>query len=45
MLDIYGGSPLAWVPALIELQWLALAVALNRGVNPDLPEAEGQARG
>ena len=44
-IDIYGGSPLAWVPALIELQWLALAVALNRGVNPDLPEAEGQARG
>jgi fructoselysine-6-P-deglycase FrlB-like protein len=44
-IDIYGGSPLAWVPALIELQWLALAVALNRGVNPDLPEAEGFFRG
>ncbi|MEN9722250.1 MAG: hypothetical protein RJB38_236 [Pseudomonadota bacterium] len=42
--DIYGGSPLAWVPALIELQWLSLAVALNRGVNPDLPEAEGSVR-
>ncbi|MBU6375716.1 MAG: hypothetical protein KGQ59_06955 [Bdellovibrionales bacterium] len=38
-IDIYGGSPLAWVPALVELQWLALAVALNRGIDPDLPEA------
>ena len=28
-------KPLAWVPALVELQWLALAVALNRGVDPD----------
>lgn len=35
-IPIYGASPLAWVPALVELQWLALAVALNRGVNPDL---------
>ena len=33
---VFGSSPLAWMPALIELQWLALATALNRGVNPDL---------
>jgi fructoselysine-6-P-deglycase FrlB-like protein len=33
--DIRGSTPLAWVPALVELQWLALAVALNRGVDPD----------
>lgn len=33
--SITGGSPLSWVPALLELQWSALAVALNRGVNPD----------
>lgn len=33
---VYGSSPLAWMPALIELQWLSLATALNRGVNPDL---------
>lgn len=26
---------LAWVPALVELQWRALAVALNQGRNPD----------
>lgn len=36
-IGIYGGTPLAWIPALVELQWLALAVALNRGVNPDDP--------
>jgi len=36
-IDIYGGSALAWVPALVELQWLALATALNLGVNPDTP--------
>ncbi len=41
-IDVYGGSALAWVPALIELQWLALAVALNRGVNPDLPESQAE---
>jgi fructoselysine-6-P-deglycase FrlB-like protein len=34
-IGIFGQSPLAWVPALIELQWLAFAVALNRGVDPD----------
>lgn len=35
-IGVFGSSPLAWVPALVELQWLALAVALNRGVDPDL---------
>jgi fructoselysine-6-P-deglycase FrlB-like protein len=34
-IGMFGASPLAWVPALVELQWLSLAVALNRGVNPD----------
>jgi len=34
-IGIYGATPLAWVPALVELQWLALAVALNRGTDPD----------
>ena len=34
--NVTGGSPLAFMPALLELQWLALAVALNRDVNPDL---------
>lgn len=33
--SVYGSSPLAWVPALVELQWLALATALNLGVDPD----------
>jgi len=32
---VAGASSLAWVPALIELQWAALGVALNRGVDPD----------
>lgn len=36
-IGIFGSTPLAWMPALVELQWLALAVALNRGVNPDNP--------
>jgi hypothetical protein len=32
------------MPALLELQWMALAVALNRGVDPDLNlRPEGQA--
>ncbi len=35
-IGIYGSTPLAWVPALVELQWLALAVAINRGIDPDL---------
>jgi glucosamine 6-phosphate synthetase-like amidotransferase/phosphosugar isomerase protein len=26
---------LAWVPSLVELQWLSLVVALNQGRNPD----------
>jgi glucosamine 6-phosphate synthetase-like amidotransferase/phosphosugar isomerase protein len=33
---VFGSSPLAWMPALLELQWMALAAALNNGVNPDL---------
>ncbi|MBL7716463.1 MAG: hypothetical protein JNL01_13440 [Bdellovibrionales bacterium] len=36
-IGVYGSSPLAWVPALVEMQWLALATALNLGVNPDRP--------
>lgn len=35
-IGVFGSSPLAWMPALIELQWMALATALNRGVDPDL---------
>ena len=38
-IGVYGTTPLAWMPALVELQWLALAVALNKGVNPDDPTA------
>jgi fructoselysine-6-P-deglycase FrlB-like protein len=34
-ISMFGASPLAWVPALVELQWLSLGVALNRGINPD----------
>lgn len=34
---MFGASPLAWVPALVELQWMSLAVALNLGVDPDRP--------
>jgi fructoselysine-6-P-deglycase FrlB-like protein len=30
-----GEKSLAWIPALVEMQWRALAVALNRDVNPD----------
>ncbi|MDR3608311.1 MAG: hypothetical protein P4M08_13150 [Oligoflexia bacterium] len=37
--DIRGSTPLAWMPSLVELQWLSLAVALNRGVNPDTGSA------
>ena len=33
---VFGSSPLAWMPALLELQWMALATALNLGVDPDL---------
>ncbi len=39
-IDIFGASPLAWVPALVQLQWLSLATALNLGVNPDDPRAD-----
>ncbi len=35
-IGVFGSSPLAWMPALLELQWMSLAVALNRGVDPDL---------
>lgn len=35
-IGVFGASPLAWIPALVELQWLALGVALNRGIDPDL---------
>ena len=35
-ISITGATPLAWMPALVEMQWAALAVALNRGVDPDL---------
>jgi len=33
--EVSGVSPLSWIPSLVKLQWMALAVALNRGVNPD----------
>ena len=33
--ELAGGSPLAFLPPLVELQWLSLAVALNRAVDPD----------
>jgi len=32
---IAPGHSVAWVSALVEMQWLCLAVALNRGKNPD----------
>jgi fructoselysine-6-P-deglycase FrlB-like protein len=28
-------TPISWLPALVELQWLALAVALNLKIDPD----------
>lgn len=34
-IEVSVASPLAWVPALVQLQWLSLAVALNQGKNPD----------
>jgi fructoselysine-6-P-deglycase FrlB-like protein len=37
-IDVSGHAALAWVPALVETQWLALAVALNIGVDPDKPD-------
>jgi hypothetical protein len=39
-IGVFGASPLAWVPALVELQWMALATALNLGRNPDSPQAK-----
>lgn len=33
--EVSGASPLSWVSSLVKLQWMALAVALNRGVDPD----------
>jgi fructoselysine-6-P-deglycase FrlB-like protein len=33
------GDPFAWVEPLVELQWLALALALNLARNPDDPRA------
>jgi fructoselysine-6-P-deglycase FrlB-like protein len=35
-LGVSGSSSLAWMPTLMDLQWLSLAVALNRGMNPDV---------
>ena len=43
--DIHGTTPLAWVPALVEMQWAALAVATNLGVDPDHPEQQLQQPG
>lgn len=34
-IEVSTASPLAWVPSLVQLQWMSLAVALNRGVDPD----------
>ncbi len=33
--QIHGSTPLAWVPALVELQWASLAVAVQLGIDPD----------
>jgi fructoselysine-6-P-deglycase FrlB-like protein len=44
-IGVFGSSPLAWMPALLELQWMALATALNLGVDPDLNlRAAGEVR-
>lgn len=42
-IGVFGSSPLAWMPALLELQWMALATALNNGVDPDLNLRPAQA--
>jgi|GEM_PF-6386333 len=34
-IGVFGSTPLAWIPALVELQWLSLATAVNRGIDPD----------
>lgn len=39
VIDVETDSRLAWVRALVTLQWMGLAVALNLGVNPDLQSA------
>jgi fructoselysine-6-P-deglycase FrlB-like protein len=39
--DIHGSNPLAWVPTLVEIQWAALAVATNLGIDPDVPQVPG----
>lgn len=41
--DVVDG-PVGWANALIELQWLALALALKRGVDPDDPIRASTAR-
>lgn len=33
--EFQSEQSLAWIQSLVELQWMALAVALNKGVNPD----------
>jgi fructoselysine-6-P-deglycase FrlB-like protein len=33
--SVSTSTPISWVPALVELQWLSLAVAQNLGQNPD----------
>lgn len=30
-IEVSGASPLAWIPGLVRLQWMALAVGMNRG--------------
>jgi len=42
--EVSGDTPLAWVPALVQLQWYALALALNLEVDPDDPIAASKAR-
>ena len=41
--EVAGSSPISWVPALVELQWLSLATALNLNVDPDLKPNSGSA--
>jgi hypothetical protein len=43
-IPVSGTTPLAWVPALVELQWLALGAALNQGETPDAPVASAKKR-
>lgn len=37
-IEVAGLSPISWIPALVEMQWLSLATALNLGVDPDLKD-------